>query len=190
MMKRGKLFIAIILLIICMGGVRSGVTAAPVERSSHVLLQIPNIQGESTAAGYTNWIELSEAEFSSQIPLVIQGGARAAVSSPKEDDISITRQVDTASGAIFKKHLMSISAGSSSNPYQDWVIVFLNDSGVPYLKYTLKEPIINNYKINNKARFAPEETFSINYTGITVTTWDNRGIPSSISYDLAAQKIY
>ncbi|MFD0697950.1 type VI secretion system tube protein Hcp [Paenibacillus sp. GCM10027628] len=189
MKKRKFLFIAVALLIICMGTTMPGVSAAPVERSSHVLLQIPDIQGESTVEGYTKWIELSEVGFSSSIVVNTSGTGRG-MGLPKEDDISVTRQVDTSSPAIFRKHLLTTTAGSGNNPYRDWAIVFLDDNGSPYLKYTLKEPVINSYKISNKARFAPEETFSVNYTGITVTTWDSRGVQQPVvSYDITTQRI-
>lgn len=189
-MKRKKLLIVIALLLVCIGTLTSGASATPVTSNSHVLLQIPDIQGETTMSMCTKCIELSDVEFSSQIPVSLPQAQNRTIGIPKLDDILVTRQVDTISSAIFKKHMLTITAGSGSNPYNDFVIYYLDDSGNPYLKYTLKNALINTYKISNKARFAPEESFSVNYTAISVATWDSRtGWQQVFNYDIALNKL-
>ena len=151
-----------------------------------------NITGESLEEKHTGWIELKSVEWN--VSRTITGGTSGSqrdVSAPKVSEITLTKELDRASPAIF------LNTVSSANAIIPTVTLELTKStgmetgnGVFY-RLTLSNVLVSSQNNSaNEGDDRPKETITLNFTKIKVEYWtqDAKGTLSPVTpvqFDLA-----
>ncbi len=116
-----------------------------------IYMKVDGMQGNVTARGHENWIQLESLEFSAKRKLNTQPGriADREGSRPAVSEFIITKRMDKTSPLIFNEAVVGTAKSQ--------VLIDLNttnNSLTPYMQYTLYNVIVSGYHIIN----ANEET--------------------------------
>lgn len=157
--------------------------------SDPIYMKYGTIQGDVTATGHENWIELNSFQFgvSRAISPVGTGTTREA-SVPSISDITITKVMDKSSPSLLTEALQ----GTGQTVTID--LVKNGQSGpFTYAEYELSNALISGYSVSSGGD-NPSESISISFTKITFKFTPQNpdgttGIPSQLTWDLAQARL-
>jgi type VI secretion system secreted protein Hcp len=137
-----------------------------------IYLKYGNINGDATQQGFEHWINVTGFQWNEAVKREITtqtGRARnREQSQPKLNPIKITKEVDHASGPLYKA-LVAVPKA------EECKIAFVrtDEGGEKYLEYTLTDALLANLHINGVSfgQGQPErasETWDLNFTEIAI----------------------
>ena len=133
-----------------------------------------NITGESTEEKHTGWIELKSVEWN--VTRTITAGTSGSlrdVSAPKVSEITLTKDLDRASPAIF----LNAVSSSSSTAIPTVTLELTKSTGMEtspgvFYRLTLSNVLVSSQKNTaNEGDDRPKETITLNFTKIKVEYW-------------------
>ena len=148
-----------------------------------------NIQGDVTAEGHLNWIELNSFQWgvSRAISSPTSGTAREA-SAPSVGEITITKMMDKSSPSLLQQTL----AGEGKPVVIDLVKPDGRGGLVTYAEYKLENVLISAYSVSSGGD-NPTESLSLSFTKVqfifTTQNTDGTTTPSQLTYDLALARV-
>jgi len=130
-------------------------------------MKIDGIKGDVTAKGHEGWIDLSSCQLGVHRSVTSPSGrgANREATVPSVNEIVITKDLDSASTALFRASLWGEG--------KKVIIDFVGSDGVPYLTIELTNALIANYNVSGhggSAQSSPMESLSINFTNIEYKT--------------------
>jgi len=150
-----------------------------------------NPQGNVTAAGYENWIEVDSMSFGVGRSITMQAGAMAnrEASRPSISEVTVTKPLDASSGGLFKSSV----TGDAGVKVEIHVVQTGAEKVEKYAVYTLEEVIISSYSISASAGGAPSESISLSFAKIeadlTHADKTNKNTKNmKVGYDLTTAK--
>lgn len=136
-----------------------------------IYLKNDKIPGIVTTEGFKNQIELNSASFGSgrDMGMSKRSDANRGHAEPHLSEISIAKQWDAvASGKLLQDsfagvgdHTVTISFTTTSK-----------NKVLAYMTFELEGVVVSNYSIGGGGDSQPQESFNLNYTKITVTTYE------------------
>ncbi len=137
-----------------------------------ILLDIPDIKGESNIKGYEDKIQV--LSFSHSVAMQVTGdvsNTERTSGRPNHQDLTITKYVDLATCPL----IAACNAGT--NLKKVTLTVGRNDAGavLPYLVYTLENTIVSSASLSSGGGDRPTETFTLNYTKISWAFTEQKG---------------
>ena len=150
----------------------------------------PDISGGVKTTGFAGQIELFSYSWgvARQLGSAMGGATNRNASVPSISELSITKQLDEASGKLYKE---SLSATGTAT-----VVISLvrTDAGGGnlYLEYTLSNVIISHYSVGGGSDGRPQENLSLNFTKIESkfipeNVGGDEGDPFPVTYNLETQ---
>jgi len=129
-----------------------------------ILLDIPDIKGQSLLKGYEDKIEL--LSFSHGVAMQVTGSPSASERTsgrPNHQDMTISKYVDLSSCPVIA------ACNASTNLKTVTLTVGRNDSGtlLPYMIYTMENAIVSSVSHSSGGGDRPTETLTLNYTKIS-----------------------
>ena len=131
-----------------------------------ILLDIPDIKGESTLKGFEDKIEV--LSFSHGVAMQVTGNpsnSERTSGRPNHQDVTVSTYVDLSSCPL-------VAACTAGTILKTIIItVGRNDAGtiLPYLVYTMDNTIVSSTSLSSGGGDRPVETITFNYTKIK---WD------------------
>ncbi|TWU56289.1 Hcp family type VI secretion system effector [Rubripirellula reticaptiva] len=124
------------------------------------------IKGDASASGYEGQIKLMSTQFSaSRMVSVPSGSASRETGSPTFSEVHCAKDFDIASTELFMQSVSGSSLEEASLTYLQ-----TDGDGGPqvYLVVTLTDPIITSYSHSGTMGDRPGESFSLNFTKISL----------------------
>jgi type VI secretion system secreted protein Hcp len=132
------------------------------------------IKGNVTAAGYENWIDITHFNFDIKRAISMETGnaSNREGTRPKIDAIKLTKNLDCASGGLFKDSLVGVEGVK--------VIIDVVKTGASavekYSRITLEDCLVSSYNLQASGGAAPTEALELSFTKIlTDMTGADRG---------------
>ena len=125
---------------------------------------IDGIPGESTDAGYEDWIEVESFSFSVSTPTQGSTGSSRR-RSIIFDDIILTKWVDKATPKLME----AVARGTVISSVEIVFTKYVSDSIVEYYGYELENVIVTSYQSTGTVGEIPLDTLTLSYEEITVT---------------------
>jgi len=134
-----------------------------------IYMRINNINGDVSAQGYDNWIEIDNLNHSIKKNITQRSGSEfnRNIGIPKLSHISITKQADSATSLLFQQSLETKDLGE--------VLIHVCQTGSslqPYLEYTLDDVIISDFELNAENSGNEEtscfENLELSYSKISI----------------------
>ncbi len=151
----------------------------------------PTINGDVTTQGFEKQIEISSFQWGVGRGIGSPTGASGnrEASTPSVSEITVTKELDNASGGLLKE---ALSSGGKST----LVISFVRTDGNgadTYLEITLTDTMISGYSMSSGGD-RPSESLSFNFVKIEVkftpmNADGSKGSPFPVTYDLGLQKL-
>jgi type VI secretion system secreted protein Hcp len=131
-----------------------------------LLLNIPDIKGQTTLEGYADQIEL--LSFSHGVAMQVTASpsdSERTSGRPNHQDVTVSKYVDLSSCPL----IGACNAGTNLKTVT--LTVGRNDAGkvLPYLVYTLENTLVTSVSHSGGGGDRPTETITLNYTKIK---WD------------------
>jgi len=158
-----------------------------------IYLSFGSIQGDVTASGHENWIELNSLQWGVGRGVSSPTGSSAdrESSAPSVSEITVTKDNDTASDGLLTEAFTGDGGGNGANVTID---LTRTQSGqlVVFQQIVINNVIISGYSVSTGGD-RPTESMSFNFTKIAVTNTPMKpdgttGSPSTTTYDLAQAK--
>ena len=151
-----------------------------------IYLEIEGIEGNVTAAGHENWIDLNSIQWGvgRAISSSVGTSADREASKPSISEISVTKQMDASSPMIFTEACV----GKSKT-----VTIHLCTTGTEeietYMEYELEDCMVSGYSVSSGGE-RPSESISFSFTKMTMKfiPYGKDGSPESpipAGYDMA-----
>ena len=152
----------------------------------------PAINGDVTTQGFAQQIEISSFQWGVGRGIGSPTGASGnrEASTPSVSEITVTKNLDNASGNLLKE---ALGSGGKAT----LVISFVRTDGTTgadvYLEVTLTDTMISGYSISSGGD-KPSESLSFNFVKIEVKFTPmkadgSKGSPFPVTYDLGLQKL-
>src|SRR6188472_2465161 len=127
-----------------------------------ILLDIPDVPGQSSVTGYEKKIEI--LSFSHGIAMQMTGNPsdkERTCGRPNHQDLTVSKYVDVSTCLLVN------ACNAATNLKQVKLTVGRNDAGVflPYLLYTMENVLVSSVSIGGGGD-RPTETLTLNYTKI------------------------
>ena len=163
-----------------------------------IYMQIQGIDGNVSAKGHQNWIELESAGFNTKRNLSTQPGniSNREGSRPIVSEVTITKRMDKTSPLLFNESVVG-----TAKPQVLIDLTTTGDSLTPYMQYTLSNVIVSGYTVNTDPATVdangnvvkkdyPTESVTLNFDKIEMkfTPFDQNHKPQSpipSGYDLS-----
>lgn len=131
-----------------------------------------NITGESLDEKHTGWIELKSVEWNVVRTISQVTGSQRDVSAPKVSEITLTKELDRASPAIF----LNAASFNSSTTIPTVTLELTKSTGMEipgvFYRLTLSNVLVSSQKNTaNEGDDRPKETVTLNFTKIKVEYW-------------------
>jgi type VI secretion system secreted protein Hcp len=129
-----------------------------------ILLDIPDIKGQSTIKGFEDKIEILSASHGVAMQVTASPSSTERTSGrPNHQDLTVSKYVDLSTCPIIA------ACNAATNLKTVTLTVGRNDAGVvlPYLVYTLDNTIVSSVSVAAGSGDRPTETITLNYTKIT-----------------------
>jgi type VI secretion system secreted protein Hcp len=155
-----------------------------------IYMQLKDIQGDATQAGFKDWIRLESFQFGVGRGITTQTGAalNRDAHEPSVSEITVTKLIDKASGPL----LQNVCTEKKG---QDCKIAFVSqgDPGEKYLEYSLTNTLISGLSVHGNGNERPIESVSLNFTKVEIEVkplgTDNTAEgPFKFGYDIAQAK--
>ena len=151
----------------------------------------PGITGGVTTQGFAGQIMLNSFQFGVGRGVGSPTGSSSnrEASTPSVSEITVTKDLDEATGGILKEAFSGAGKATA-------VISFVRTDGgggVCYLEYTLTNVMISGWSTSSGGD-RPSESLSLNFTKVEIKDTPQKddgtpGTPSTVTYDLATQKL-
>jgi type VI secretion system secreted protein Hcp len=145
-----------------------------------IYLQFDDVTGPP-AIGHTAHAQVTSAQIGVSRATAITGGGRN-VGRVSVSDLTITKQTDKYSVPLVNQAIRGEGNGSA-------ILYFtkLNDAGkgVNYIELDLSNVLISSYSLGAGGSETPSESYSLNFTAITMKT--QIGAAQQVSYDLITE---
>ena len=131
-----------------------------------ILLDIPDIKGQTTIKGFEDKIEVLSASHGVAMQVTASPSSSERTSGrPNHQDLTISKYVDLSTCPL----IAACNAGTNLKTVT--LTVGRNDAGavLPYLVYTLDNAIVTSVSCSAGSGDRPTETVTLNYTKIK---WD------------------
>jgi type VI secretion system secreted protein Hcp len=156
-------------------------------------MKFGGIQGDVTAAGHENWIELKSLQWGVGRGVSSPTGSSADREStaPSVSEVTVTKDNDTASDGLLSEAFTGDGGGNGATVQIDMTRTQAGQL-VVYQTVTLNNVIISGYSTSSGGD-RPSESLSLNFVKIAVTNTPMKpdgttGSPSTTTYDLAQAK--
>jgi type VI secretion system secreted protein Hcp len=136
-----------------------------------IYLKNDKIPGIVTTEGFKNQIELTSASFGSgrDMGMSKRSDANRGHAEPHLTEISISKQWDAVASA---KLLQDSFAGVGDHTVTISFTTTSKNKVLAYMTFELEGVVVSNYTIGGGGDSQPQESFGLNYTKITVTTYE------------------
>lgn len=151
----------------------------------------PTVDGDVTTQGFDKQIEVHSFQWGVGRGVGAPTGASGnrEASTPSVSEITVTKNLDNASGGLLKE---ALSSGGKAT----LVISFVRTDGSgadTYLEVTLTDTMISGYSLSSGGD-RPTESLSFNFVKIEVKFTPmkpdgSKGSPFPVTYDLGLQKL-
>ncbi|HTO69760.1 MAG TPA: type VI secretion system tube protein Hcp [Myxococcota bacterium] len=130
-------------------------------------LKLGDVQGDSTVSGHEKQIELMSVSLGTSMPVGSRSsGGSATVGKVNISDVSLTKQTDSSSTALFL-------ASCQGTHYDEATISINRPDGqgnlVEYALWTLSDVVVSSYAHSAAGSDMPMESISLNFGAITLT---------------------
>jgi len=150
---------------------------AAASAKSSIFMKYGSIAGDVTAKGYVGDTQLTSLQWGVSRDIgSLAGAAGREASAPSVSEVTITKNLDSASAPLFQEAL----GGTPS----DVEIDFASGKLQTYLKLDLSNVLISGYSMSSGGD-RPTESLSLNFTKISFNMVDIKGTAQSFDYDLA-----
>lgn len=155
-----------------------------------IYMQYGDIKGTVTESGHDGWIELTSFQYGvgRSVASPTGGVADRESSAPRISEITCTKENDAASTPLLQEALTGDGGGKGAKVTFDFV---RTNAGklTKYQTVTIYNVIISGYSVSS-AGDRPNESFSLNFTKLEVTTTQmnpdgSEGSPITVGYDIA-----
>jgi len=153
---------------------------------SNIFMHVEGIAGSISAHGYADWINVDSLEFGIQRAVTTKMGSAVDRDSrvPQFSDMLITKSLDKSSC-----QLLQMTCIADVIPLVEIHICTTEDSLQPYVKYTLSNVMISDYKQIASANTTPIEQALLNFTKMQKTylgqkNTSNTASPITVGYDI------
>ncbi len=142
-----------------------------------ILVQLPNISGDSQVTGYNGWIVADSISFSFRREAApdAKTGTTGQLGIAELASIELTKGLDASS-----IHLLRESIAGSALKGQ--ALIHLVEAGaepepLPYVELTLDQPVVKGWSVSGSEDERPTEDLSLLYTKIAMAYWtkDTKG---------------
>jgi type VI secretion system secreted protein Hcp len=149
-----------------------------------IYMKLGTIKGESTAAGYEDWIEIQSLQWGVGRGISSSaGGADREASTPSVSEVTVSKTADKSSPYLFFEAVAG-TAGIDAELH----VVQTGKTGLePYFKFKLYNSLISGLS-QSSGGDRPSESLSLNFTKIEMTHRDSGGAEVTKSYDLESGK--
>jgi type VI secretion system secreted protein Hcp len=129
-----------------------------------ILLDIPDIKGQSLIEGFTDKIEI--LSFSHGVAMQVTSnpsGSERTSGRPNHQDLTITKYMDLSTCPLIA------ACNASTNLKTVTLTIGRNDSGklLPYMVYTMENTIVSSASHSGGGGDRPVETLTLNYSKIS-----------------------
>ncbi|HMF94410.1 MAG TPA: type VI secretion system tube protein Hcp [Vicinamibacterales bacterium] len=131
-----------------------------------ILLDIPDIKGQSTIKGFEDKIEILSASHGVAMQVTASPSSTERTSGrPNHQDLTVSKYVDLSTCPIIA------ACNAATNLKTITLTIGRNDAGtlLPYLVYTLDNTIVSSVSVSCGSGDRPTETITFNYSKIK---WD------------------
>ncbi len=153
-----------------------------------IFLKYDGIDGEVTAEGHEQWIDVHSFQWGVGRPISTPTGSGKDrnTTAPNISEVTLTKPYDGASVGLFQELL---TPGDSKKAQIDFVRTDKDQLSV-FLSLELDEVMISGYHVSSGGDGQPLESLSLNFTKIIVTETGttqtgSAGQPTKAGYDLA-----
>lgn len=151
-----------------------------------IYMKIQGIDGDVSAQGHEQWIQVSSIDFSTRRSLTAEPGriSDREATRPNISELCITKKMDKASPLLFSE-----SCVGKAKPEIKIDICQTGSSLIPYMQYTLNNVIISGYGIRAEPDQYPQEKIQLSFDRIEMryTPFDEQNqaqSPIPAGYDL------
>ena len=156
-----------------------------------IYLQLGDIKGNVTAAGYEEYINIMSVSFGVNRQVNMESGAMAnrERSAPNLSTIMLSKEADSSVTALFK----AATTGAAGNEATLKFVRTSADELQEFMSIVLTDCIVSGYNVSAGAEGAPMENIELSYSKIEVSFTDydksnKGGSPTRASYDLTTAK--
>lgn len=151
-----------------------------------IYMKIPNIEGDISAAGHEQWIQLLSLDFATQRSLNIEPGRTCdrEATRPSISEIAISKKMDKSSPLLFSEACV----GKAKTEIKI-NICQTSSSLIPYMQYTLGNVIFSAYGVEAQNEQYPIERLKLSFDRLEMryTPFNEQNQPESpipAGYDL------
>jgi len=133
------------------------------------------IKGASKVENHTDWIDALSMSFGTSRSITFKSsGADRTTSVANFQELTLTRNVDKASGELFYQSI----CGESLEKATIDLIRSDSDSHKTYMQFILTDPIITSYSIGSSGGDQATETITLNFTKVSCE-YNDEGVDGS-----------
>ena len=154
-----------------------------------IYMQYDGINGEVTAAGHEQWVEVSSFQWGvgRAISTPTGSGGDRNTTAPSVSEVTVTKPFDGSSVGFFQELL---TPGDAKKAVLDFVRTD-KDQLTTFLSLELDDVMVSGYHVSSGGDGQPQESLSLNFTKVIVTETGTDvtgagGQPNKAGYDLAA----
>ncbi len=158
-----------------------------------IYMSFGSIQGDVTAQGHANWIELNSIQWGLGRGVASPTGSSAdrESSAPSVSEVTITKNQDMSSDGLLTEAFTGDGGGNGATVQIDMVRTQAGSLTV-FQTIKLSNVIISGFSVSSGGD-RPSESLSLNFTEIAVTNTPMNpdgsvGQPSTTTYNLAQAK--
>ena len=131
-----------------------------------IYLKANGIQGNATAKGYEQWVELSSLDFdiSSKTRMPVGSARERSRGAPEFSEFIFTKNLDNASNPLFQH-----ACTQKVLPIVEIHICSTDANLTPVAKYKLSNTMVTSHKSTSASGAAPLEVGSLHFTKIECT---------------------
>lgn len=157
--------------------------------SSHaaVFMKLDGVDGESTAPGHEDWIDLLSMGVSIDRP--VDSGRTGAA---KLENFKFGKEIDKSTPLLMRA---LVAAGNYPRVQIEFTKRIATGQEVTYMKYELENVVITSYSMSGDSDAAPLETVSLNFEKVKITytpynsSGQQSGSPVEMTWDQMAGTI-
>lgn len=133
-----------------------------------IYMKFDGIEGDVTAAGHENWIELQSAGWGSSRNISTSGdAAQRTKATVQVREVVVTKERDHASGKLWREHLI----GTPKKVEINWTVTSQGAATV-FQAIKLTDVLVSSFTSSGHADSKPMEQLSFNFTEIEGTFYD------------------
>jgi type VI secretion system secreted protein Hcp len=151
-----------------------------------IYMNVDGVQGDVTATGHENWIEVKSFEWGvgRGITMPVGGSKDREASVPSVSEVMVTKDSDVATADLLKKAL----TGDAVTVKFDFCMTGTSQF-TPYYQFELTNVLLSGYSLNSGGD-RPMESLSLNFTKVQFSDYEisdknDPGSPVRVTYDLS-----